>query len=273
MNRTALVTGASTGIGRATVARLAAEGWQVFATVRRAEDAPGGPVTTLIADVTDPSALAAARDQVEQRLAGAPLGALVLNAGIALPGPLLHQPLTEIRATLEVNVLGAIASVQAFAPLMRAGGRIVAISSVSGKFAAPFVGAYAASKHALEAACDSLRRELMIHDIDVVIIEPGPIATPIWRKSAAADPGRYDTTAYRDIVARMADYMAESEANALPVERAADAVMVALTARRPRTRYVVTRDKLLNFVLRRLLPDRVADRLIARKLGLRVGGA
>jgi NAD(P)-dependent dehydrogenase (short-subunit alcohol dehydrogenase family) len=157
MNRTALVTGASTGIGRATAARLAAEGWQAFATVRRREDA-FAPVATLIADVTDASALAAARDEVERRLAGEPLGALVLNAGIAVSGPLLHQPLDEIRATLEVNVLGAIASVQAFAPLMRAGGRIVAISSVSGRFAAPFVGAYAASKHALEAACDSLRR-------------------------------------------------------------------------------------------------------------------
>jgi NAD(P)-dependent dehydrogenase (short-subunit alcohol dehydrogenase family) len=258
MNRTALVTGASTGIGRATVARLAAEGWQVFATVRRAEDAPGAPTTALIADVTDASALAAARDEVAQRLAGAPLGALVLNAGIATAAPLLHQPLDEIRQTLDVNVLGAIASVQAFAPLMRAESRIVAISSVSGKFASPFVGAYAASKHALEAACDSLRRELMIHGIDVVVIEPGPIATPIWRKSAAAE-----------IAARMSDFIAESEANALPVERAADAVMVALTARRPRTRYVVTRNKLMNFVLPRMLPDRVMDRLIAGKLGLR----
>jgi NAD(P)-dependent dehydrogenase (short-subunit alcohol dehydrogenase family) len=269
MNRTALVTGASTGIGRATVARLAAEGWQVFATVRRAEDAPGAPTTALIADVTDASALAAARDEVAQRLAGAPLGALVLNAGIATAAPLLHQPLDEIRQTLDVNVLGAIASVQAFAPLMRAESRIVAISSVSGKFASPFVGAYAASKHALEAACDSLRRELMIHGIDVVVIEPGPIATPIWRKSAAAVTGRYDTTAYREIAARMSDFIAESEANALPVERAADAVMVALTARRPRTRYVVTRNKLMNFVLPRMLPDRVMDRLIAGKLGLR----
>jgi NAD(P)-dependent dehydrogenase (short-subunit alcohol dehydrogenase family) len=267
MNRTALITGASTGIGRATAARLAAEGWQVFATVRRVEDAPPAPVAALIADVTDPSALAAARGEVERRLGGAPLHALVLNAGIALPGPLLHQPLEEVRATLEVNVLGAIASVQAFAPLMRPGGRIVTISSVSGKFAAPFVGAYAASKHAIEAVSDSLRRELMIHGIDVIVIEPGPIATPIWRKSLPASD--YAATAYRDIVARMSAFIAESEASALPVERVADAVMVALTVRRPRTRYVVTRNTLINFILPRLLPDRVMDRLIAGKLGLR----
>ena len=161
--RTVVVTGASTGIGHALVARLAAEGWHVFATVRRAEDATalnaalGSAVTALIADVTDVAALSAARASVTERLAGKPLGALLLNAGIALPGPLLHQPLAEIRQTLDVNVLGAIATVQLFAPLMivpgsEAPGRILAISSVSGKMAAPFVGAYAASKHALEAA-------------------------------------------------------------------------------------------------------------------------
>jgi NAD(P)-dependent dehydrogenase (short-subunit alcohol dehydrogenase family) len=276
-SRTALVTGASSGIGHALVARLAAEGWHVFATVRRAEDAAalsaafGSAVTALIADVTDGTALSAARARVVESLSDQPLGALLLNAGIALPGPLLHQPLEEIRQTLDVNVLGAIATVQAFAPLMvsqtEQPGRIVAISSVSGKIAAPFVGAYAASKHALEAACDSLRRELMIHGIDVIMIEPGPIATPIWRKSAVGN--RYEDTAYRDLFARMSDYVAESEASALPVERVADAVMTALTARRPRTRYPIVRNPLVNWLLPRLLPDRVLDRVIARQLGLR----
>jgi NAD(P)-dependent dehydrogenase (short-subunit alcohol dehydrogenase family) len=276
--RTALVTGASSGIGHALVARFAAEGWHVFATVRRAEDATalsaafGAAVTALIADVTDAAALSAARDRVADHLAGQPLGALLLNAGIALPGPLLHQPLAEVRQMLDVNVLGAIATVQLFAPLMIVPGsetprRIVAISSVSGKIAAPFVGAYAASKHALEAACDSLRRELMIHGIDVIMIEPGPIATPIWRKSAAGS--RYEDTPYRDLFARMSDYVAKSEASALPVERVSDAVMTALTARRPRTRYPVVRNPLVNWLLPRVLPDRVLDRVIARQLGLR----
>ncbi|MEN3382072.1 MAG: hypothetical protein V7608_2116, partial [Hyphomicrobiales bacterium] len=276
--RTALVTGASSGIGHALVARFVAEGWHVFATVRRAEDATalsaafGAAVTALIADVTDAAALSAARDRVADHLAGRPLGALLLNAGIALPGPLLHQPLAEVRQMLDVNVLGAIATVQLFAPLMIVPGsetprRIVAISSVSGKIAAPFVGAYAASKHALEAACDSLRRELMIHGIDVIMIEPGPIATPIWRKSAAGS--RYEDTPYRDLFARMSDYVAKSEASALPVERVSDAVMTALTARRPRTRYPVVRNPLVNWLLPRVLPDRVLDRVIARQLGLR----
>jgi NAD(P)-dependent dehydrogenase (short-subunit alcohol dehydrogenase family) len=276
--RTVVVTGASSGIGHALVARLAAEGWHVFATVRRAEDATalgaafGSAVTALIADVTDVATLSAARASVTERLAGRPLGALLVNAGIALPGPLLHQPLDEIRQTLDVNVLGAIATVQAFAPLMmvpapETPGRIVAISSVSGKIAAPFVGAYAASKHALEAACDSLRRELMIHGIDVIMIEPGPIATPIWRKSAASS--RYEDTAYRDLFARMSDHIAASEASALPVVRVADAVMTALTARRPRTRYPVVRNPLINWLLPRMLPDRVLDRVIARQLRLK----
>jgi len=266
----ALVTGASTGIGQACVARLAAQGFHVFATVRRTQDADallGSSVTALIADVTDTAALAAARDAVAAQLAGAPLTALILNAGIALPGPLLHQPLEEIRQTLEVNVLGAIASVQAFVPLMREGGRIVAISSVSGKFAAPFVGAYAASKFALEAACDSLRRELMLLGIDVIVIEPGPIATPIWRKSFAA-ASDYSGTPYAQVAAQMGDHIAESEKTALPPERVAQAVMTALTARNPRTRYVVIRKPLMNWWLPRLLPERWVDRLIAKKLGL-----
>lgn len=276
--RTVVVTGASTGIGHALVARLAAEGWHVFATVRRAEDATalstqfGSAVAALIADATDVAALSVARAAVTERLAGRPLDALLLNAGIAVPGPLLHQPLDEIRRTLDVNVLGAIATVQAFAPLMlvpgsETPGRIVAISSVSGKIAAPFVGAYAASKHALEAACDSLRRELIVHGIDVIMIEPGRIATPIWRKSANGN--RYEDTAYRDVFAGMSDYIAASEAGALPVERVADAVMTALTARRPRTRYAVVRNPLVNWLLPRMLPDRVLDWIIARQLGLR----
>jgi NAD(P)-dependent dehydrogenase (short-subunit alcohol dehydrogenase family) len=277
--RTVLITGASTGIGHAAVARLASAGFHVFAAVRRTEDAAalsaafGSSVTPLIADVTDAAALAAAHDQVAQRLAGRPLSGLVLNAGIAIAGPLLHQPLDEIRRVLEVNVLGAIATVQAFAPLMIAQresdtpGRIVAISSVSGKFAAPFVGAYSASKHALEAACDSLRRELMIHGIDVIIIEPGPIKTPIWRKSFAAS-GDYAATEYRDAAERMADHVARSEARALPAERVADAVLTALTARRPRVRTVVVGNRLIDWMLPRLLPDRVIDRLIAREMSL-----
>jgi NAD(P)-dependent dehydrogenase (short-subunit alcohol dehydrogenase family) len=199
---------------------------KAFATVRRPENA-FAPVTTLIADVTDASTLAAGARRggaAPRRRAARRAGAQCRHRGV---GPLLHQPLDEIRATLEVNVLGAIASVQAFAPLMGSGSRIVAISSVSGKFAAPFVGAYAASKHALEAACDSLRRELMIHGIDVIVIEPGPIATPIWRKSMPASD--YEATAYRDVAARVPAFIAESEAKALPAERVADAVMLALT--------------------------------------------
>nr|WP_284701138.1 SDR family NAD(P)-dependent oxidoreductase [Rhodoplanes tepidamans] len=266
-----MVTGASTGIGRAVTMRLLAAGWTGFATVRRVEDAPPG-VTALLADVTDPPSLDAARQTVEQALAGRRLAALVVNAGIALPGPLLHQPLDEIRRTFEVNVLGAVATVQAFVPLMLPVGdgsaRIVAISSVSGKIAAPLVGAYAASKHALEALCDSLRRELMLHGVDVAIVEPGPIATPIWDKGLEFGGTRYAETPYRDTVAAMTTHFADSVAHALPATRVADVVLEALTARRPRSRYVVTARPLTDFRLPRLLPDRLLDRLIAGRLGL-----
>ncbi|NVO13385.1 MAG: SDR family NAD(P)-dependent oxidoreductase [Rhodoplanes sp.] len=266
-----LVTGASTGIGRAVTVRLLAAGWTGFATVRRIEDAPPG-ATALLADVTDPASLDAARETVERALAGRRLAALVINAGIALPGPLLHQPLDEIRETFDVNVIGAVATMQAFVPLMLPVGdgpaRIVAISSVSGRIAAPLVGAYAASKHALEALCDSLRRELMLHGIDVAIVEPGPIATPIWDKGLAFGGSRYAATPYRDAVAAMTAHFAGSVAHALPATRVADVVLEALTARRPRSRYVVTARPLMDFWLPRLLPDRLLDRLIAGRLAL-----
>jgi NAD(P)-dependent dehydrogenase (short-subunit alcohol dehydrogenase family) len=265
-----LVTGASSGIGREVVARLVAAGWTGFAMVRRAGDAPPG-ATAVVADVTASATLQSACHHVRRALAGRPLTALVVNAGIALPGPLLHQPLDEIRRVFDVNVFGAAATVQIFAPLMMQAERprIVAISSVSGKIAAPLIGAYAASKHALEALCDSLRCELMIHGIDVVVVEPGPIATPIWRKALAGAQERYAATAYADAIARAAAGLTTIEASALPPARVADVVLAALTARRPRSRYVVTGNRLVGWLLPRLLPGRVLDRLIARRLGLR----
>lgn len=216
-------------------------------------------------------------DRVRRALAGRPLTALVVNAGIALPGPLLHQPVEEIRRVFDVNVFGAVATVQTFAPLMSSAGhpaaghpaRIVAISSVSGKIAAPFVGAYAASKHALEALCDSLRCELIVHGIDVVVVEPGPIATPIWRKSLAGCRERYAATAYAEAIERVIDRLVTVEASALPPARVADVVLEALTVRRPRSRYVVTANRFVDWLLPRALPTRVLDRLIAARLGFK----
>jgi NAD(P)-dependent dehydrogenase (short-subunit alcohol dehydrogenase family) len=208
--RSCVVTGVSSGIGEAIAADLVKRGWRVFGTVRRMDDAErldndlGPAFTPLVCDVTDVDGLSRAAAAVAGLLDGKPLDGLVCNAGISLPGPLLHQPLDELDRQWKVNVLGQIATVQAFAPLLGAQegfagkpGRIVMMSSVSGRLSWPFVGGYSASKHALEAMSHSLRRELMPFGVDVVIVGPGPIATPIWEKAAAAvEKTRYQATFY-----------------------------------------------------------------------------
>lgn len=277
-----VVTGVSTGIGAAIAADLTKRGWRVFGTVRKREDADrlvaalGPNLVPLMADVTDPSSLTEAAGWVSAALGEAPLDGLVCNAGISLPGPLLHQPLAEIDRQWRVNDLGQIATVQAFAPLVGARpdfkgspGRIVMMSSVSGKLSWPFVGAYSASKHALEAFSNTLRRELMPFGVDVVIVAPGPIATPIWEKSAAAvDRSLYRDTIYGPLVDRFEAEIIGRTAKALPAEAIARGVHRALTMRLPPVRMTITGNRLMNWIGPLLLPARILDRLTAMKLGL-----
>lgn len=280
--RTCLVTGVSTGIGEAIAADLVKRGWRVFGTVRRMDDAErldaelGAAFTPLIADVTDPASLAAAAAEVAGALGGASLDGLVCNAGISLPGPLLNQPLDELDRQWKVNVLGAVATVQAFAPLLGAEagfagkpGRIVMMSSVSGRLAWPFVGGYAASKHALEAVSHALRRELMPFGVDVVIVGPGPVATPIWEKSSAAiDRGRYQATVYGPIIEGFEKEVLERAKDALPAQAIANVVFEALSAEKPKARYAVTASWLTNWLIPLILPHRLLDRIAAKRLGL-----
>lgn len=259
--RAVLVTGASTGIGAACARRLSGHGWRVLAGVRRRGDAPAGAEEVLL-DVTDATAIAAAAAQVDR------LDGLVDNAGIGIAAPLEHLPLEELRRQLEVNVVGQLAVVQAFLPALRAArGRIVLMGSISGRSALPFLGAYAMSKHALEAMADALRVELAPDGIHVAIVEPGTIATPIWTKPQQAVEAlppealsRYGPRleAFRRAAATRA-------ARAAPPERVAAAVEHALSAARPRTRYLVGRDAKLRAAIERL-PDRLRDRVIARAL-------
>ncbi|QCI64495.1 SDR family NAD(P)-dependent oxidoreductase [Phreatobacter stygius] len=278
----AVVTGVSTGIGEAIAADLTRRGWRVFGTVRRVEDrerlklALGENFTGLIADVTDIDSLGLAATMVADALGHEPLAGLVCNAGVSLPGPLLHQPLDELDQQWNVNVRGLVATVQAFAGLLGASerftgkpGRIVTMSSVSGELVWPFVGGYAASKHAVEAVSHALRRELMPFGVDVVIIGPGPVATPIWEKSSAAiDRSRYQATFYGPIIEKFEKEVLARANDALPAEAVADVVFHALTTAKPKTRYPLTRSSLTNWTLPRLLPDRVLDRLAAKRLGL-----
>jgi NAD(P)-dependent dehydrogenase (short-subunit alcohol dehydrogenase family) len=277
----AVITGASTGIGYACVEALIQAGWFVFGSVRseldsrRLQQSFGADFAPLLFDVTDEAAVKRAAGVVEERLKGCTLAGLVNNAGVALPGPLLHQSIEEFRRQIETNLVGQLIVIQAFAPLLGAGakregrpGRIVAMSSVAGSLASPFVGAYAASKHALEGFSDALRRELMIFGIDVIIIEPGVIKTPIWDKADAGNPSAYDGTVYGPAMRRLQKWAKEHGPRGAPAELVARAVLRALTARRPPARIQVVPRYFLDFVLPRLLPARLLDWLIAKRMGL-----
>ena len=282
MTMDAVITGASTGIGRAAVKVLTASGWRVFAGVRKVADAESlrgefdDRVHPLIFDVTDAAAIAAAADEVRVTLAGQTLKGLVNNAGMGLGGPLAHQPVGEIRSVFEVNVLGAVAVSQAFIPLLGGDptlsggpGRIVNITSVGGILAPPFLGDYVMSKHALEAFTDSLRRELLIYGIDVIAIGPGAVLTPIWDKAESADETRYADTAFGPALARFKRRFIDGGRKGLPPERIGEAIHLALTAPKPRARYAVVGNRFVNWTLPTLLPKRVLDRLMAGALGLR----
>jgi len=263
--RAALVTGASSGIGAACAIRLAGAGWRVFAGVRRAGDAPAGTEEVLL-DVTDDDQVWAAAKRIEQ------LDGLVNNAGIALAVPLEFIPLDELRRQFEVNVVGQVAVTQAFLPhLRRSRGRIVFVGSIAGRSALPFLGPYAASKHALEAVADAWRLELRPFGVDVSLVQPGTIKTPIWTKSAAvADAltngvpaqlaGLYGEriAAFREVALRRGEKGASAE-------EVAQAIEEALTMERPRTRKLVGLDAKLRAGVERL-PDRLRDRVYERVL-------
>jgi NAD(P)-dependent dehydrogenase (short-subunit alcohol dehydrogenase family) len=259
--KTVLITGTSTGIGEACARHFAKRGARVLAGVRKPGDAPDGTEEVLL-DVTDAGAIASAASRVER------LDGLVDNAGIAVASPLEHLPLEELRRQLEVNLVGQLAVIQAFLPALRAAkGRIVLMGSIAGKSALPFLGAYAMSKHALEAMADSLRLELAPDGIHVAIVEPGTIATPIWTKPQE-NVDALPPEALRRYGGRIQAFQtaaASRAAKAAPAENVAVAVAHALTAERPKTRYLVGRDAKIRRTMERL-PDRLRDRAISKAL-------
>ncbi len=279
-SKSVMITGASTGIGHASAALLARKGWRVFAGVRKPADAErlsaklGESVTPVMCDITEDASVRAAGETVCAALGEAALSGLVNNAGVAVAGPLLHLPVEEMQRQLEINVTGQLRVTQAFAPLMGAGedrdgppGRIVNISSVAGLNATPLVTPYACSKFALEALTQGLRRELMLYGIDVVAINPGPIATPIWDKAEEIDPEQYADTDYDGPIRRILAYMLERGRTGLPPGRVARAIHRSLTAARPKLNTVITPEPVQQWLLG-ALPGRMADRMIAKRLGL-----
>jgi len=265
LTRTAIVTGASSGIGQACAVRLARAGWRVLAGVRREGDAPEGTEEVLL-DVTDAEQIRDTAERVDE------LNGLVNNAGIALGSPLELVPVDQLRHQLEVNLIGQVAVTQALLPpLRRAKGRIVFMGSIAGRSALPFLAPYAASKHALEAVADSLRLELKPFGVPVSIVEPGSIRTAIWGRSAA----RADELAatmdsevaelYAERVAAFRSVALKRGEGGAPADRVAEVVEEALTAERPHARYLVGRDAKLRAGFERL-PDRLRDRIYERVL-------
>lgn len=271
--RAVVVTGSSTGIGEACALHLAKLGYRVFAAVRKEADAERlrqkhVNITPVLFDVRDGAALRRAADLVTGEVGSAGIQGLVNNAGIAVAAPLEYLPLDDLRMQFEVNVVGQLAVTQAFLPLLREGkGRITFISSISGLLATPMVGAYSASKFALEALADSLRLELKEWGIEVNLIEPGQIATPIWMTSAQAADERAERmdpqapTRYRWMMRAARVRAGQGAKHGLDPHQVALAVERALLGASPKTRYVVGKEGLAVRILA-ALPDRLRDKIV-----------
>jgi NAD(P)-dependent dehydrogenase (short-subunit alcohol dehydrogenase family) len=267
---TYLVTGTSSGIGRAVALRLAERGHDVIAGVRRASDAPAhSRIRPVTLDITDAAQLtAAAKD-------AGPLSGLVNSAGVTFAGPVEHLPLDRLREQLEVNVVGLVAATQAFLPAIRAGGgRVVMIGSTGGRVATPLLGAYSASKFAVEAISDALRQELAPWGVPVIIIEPGSFksrnraSTEAAAEADRAGMGKNAERRYGQAMDAFMQFSRKVEANAGDPERVAAVVERALTTSRPRARYLVGNDARTVVTLSRLLPTRTMDALLSRTMGL-----
>jgi NAD(P)-dependent dehydrogenase (short-subunit alcohol dehydrogenase family) len=282
---TALITGASTGIGQATALRLANAGWTVLAGVRRKEDgerlageAPAGRIEPVMLDVTDLEQIRLLAARVSELGGGGEsspgrLDALVNNAGIGFGGPLELISPEDLRTQFDVNVLGQVSVTQAMLPALRAAhGRLVFVSSVGGRVAMAFTAPYASSKHALEAIGDALRVELATSNVQVALIEPGSVATPIWDKARETGdqvkiPPELEQQ-YGHVPAAMDKTLEDTAKRGVPPEQVAATIETALTAKRMKSRYVVGRDARAMIVVRRLLPDHVFDRIAKRALGV-----
>lgn len=278
-----VITGASTGIGAACALACIGRGMTVFAGVRtqEADEAlrrqGGKRLIPIRLDVTDADSIRQAERVVRETVGLTGLSGLVNNAGIAVGSPLEVVPIEALRSQLEVNVIGQVMVTQAFLPLLRlARGRIVNMGSIAGRGTIPVMGPYSASKHALEALTDALRLELQPWGLHVSIVEPGAIATPIWEKSAktgneiAASAGPAAVALYADLISRVKDRVAQAANGAISADFVAQAVLHALTAAKPKTRYLVGSDAKIRAVMLKWLPDRMQDWILTKVLALPV---
>jgi len=273
-----LITGVSTGIGFTTAQYLINKGYLVIGSIRKKEDELqlktklGDHFKAIHFDVTDDQAIEATFQQVADIVGQNGLAGLVNNAGMCVSGPLQHVDIDQVRYQMEVNVIGALKVIQTFLPLLGAhlsspfaAGKIINISSVSGRFTAPFVGPYCASKYALEAISDGLRRELSIYGISVVSIEPGPIKTPIWQKTLKKT-ANYQGTDYAPLFKKLHQLIDIQEKRAIPAEKVAKRIYKTLQLRKPSSRYIVAANRLSFWLLFYVIPDWIIDSIVKRQL-------
>jgi NAD(P)-dependent dehydrogenase (short-subunit alcohol dehydrogenase family) len=275
----AVITGVSTGIGYAIAADLLQRGYTVFGSVRKHEDGLelktklGANFFPLIFDVRDDKGVQEGAAEVARQVGAAGIQVLVNNAGVAVFGPLQHLPLSDMQYQLEVNVIGALRTTQAFLPLLGAKlpkrdqpGKIINIGSVSGRVTSLFTAPYSMSKFALESMTDGLRRELFLYGIDVISIQPGPIQTPIWTK-AKKETNRFQDTDYAPYLSKSNEIIEQAEKSALPTSAVTERIWEAISLEKPSTRYVIVKKawmiKLLKFV-----PDRWVDKMMLKNMAI-----
>jgi NAD(P)-dependent dehydrogenase (short-subunit alcohol dehydrogenase family) len=280
--QTLVITGVSSGIGLETAKNAVGRGAWVFGSVRTGDDAVrvgrelGHGFTPLIFDVRDEAAVNAEAERLSEILDGQTLSGLVNNAGVAIPGPMLAQPIDELREVLDTNLLGTVLVTRAFAPLLGADramqgppGRIVNMTSIAGILGQPFLSGYVASKHGVEGLSDTLRRELQVFGIDVVVVGPAPVRTPIWDK-AEHYKGRYVGTAWGEAFDRGVTTLVEAgRHHSLEPQAIAELVWEALTIKSPKPRYSPAQHPILEQGLARILPRPLLDKLFGGFLGLR----
>ena len=278
--KTVVVSGASSGIGKSIARQMAESGWRVYAGVRSDDDAEQlSQINKLIfpvnLDVTDRPAIENIEIIIRESLRGRKLDGLVNNAGIAKPGPISLQSVETIRQHMEVNVMGAVNMMQIFAPLLGqdeglAGqpGRIVNITSLGGQIPSPFIGAYTATKHALESLTDTVRMELKLFGIDAITVGPGAVNTPIWQKALDQDQAPFEKTPFGAPMRQFLEEMASAGENGLEPDEVAAAVHQALSSRFPKRRYTPAPNKLTNYYLLKALPLRLKDKLLTSRFGL-----
>lgn len=283
MKKSVVITGVSTGIGNGATREFVKQGYHVFGSVRKKEDAVllkkefGEDFTPLIFDITDREAISNSARLVEEKLAGQGLAGLINNAGSTEGAPLMHISIDDFKKHLDILVTGQLAVTQAFLPLVGAvkncsfpPGKIMNITSINGKIPSPFLGAYVTAKHAMEGLSKVLRIELQLYGIDVIVVGPGIIHTPIWDKAEKQTFEQYKQTDYYQPYQSFSTLMRQMLASqAMDTEKFSKKLFRIFQLRHPKPRYAVLKNKLLNWTILLLIPTRIINRIYAQKIDLK----